>query len=132
MIDPAKVKRGRRVKSTIFRQLLEYLASQKIYSDPGSGISVEDTASGTKVWLTDPGEFPIRITARDGLKYAWNAVKAIDGGGWDDLPRPAGTLAPDRDYAIEAQGITSSTPQVVWARRDRWTQQVYFERDLCT
>src|SRR5215210_5796748 len=116
MLDPAKVRRGQRVKSGPFRQLLDYLASMRIYSDPGSGISTETTASGTKVWITDPGEFAIRITARDGDTYAWNAVRALSGGGWEDQTRPGGTLL--RDWAIESQGIIASTPQVVWARRE--------------
>jgi hypothetical protein len=130
MIDPAKVKQGQPIKSGVFRGILEAIGGQRIYSDPGSGLIVKTTPSGTSVVLEEPPDFPIRITARDGVKYAWTAVRATAAGGWTDLARPKGTTT--IDWAIESVGTVASTPQVVWARREPWTNRLIFERDLCT
>lgn len=131
MIDPKDVKKGGLIRWKPMRDFQDLLKSLRIMTDPGSGISHEETSSGTRLWLTESPEIPIRITARDGVNYAWNAVQAIAGGGWDDLVAPAGTLSPLKDPATEVNGVVASTPQIVLGRREEWTHRMTFSRELC-
>jgi hypothetical protein len=46
------------------------------------------------------------------------------------MTSPAGTLT--RDSAYEINGVTASTPQVVWARREPWTARLVFQTETCS
>jgi hypothetical protein len=130
MIDPAKVKPGQPITGSFFRRLLGTILSLEIITEEGSGLRSMKTSTGTILELDVPAEFPIRITAVSAGKYAWNAVQATTGGTWTNLTVPAGTLT--LDWAIEENGQAASVPQVVWARREPWTDRLVFSRDTCT
>lgn len=134
MIDPPDLRKPVRgvglYRYRAFRALHEMLLSCRIVTDPGSGLESEETPGGTRLWLEDPGPSWIRITSRDGVKYAWNAVRGVSGGGWADMTRPAGTTT--LNWAEEANGVVATTPQVVRSWRDPWTKRILFERDLCS
>lgn len=130
MLTPSHFKPRHVVTGKKFRWLLELIQQFRIITDAESGLASEQTPSGTKLWLDEPREFPIRITEVDMGKFAWNAVKATTGGGWMDLDRPSGTIS--SDWAVETNGGTAAVPQIVLARREEWTHRLTFERDNCS
>jgi hypothetical protein len=129
MLDPNKYKAKHVARVGKFRAMVRFLNSLRIITDPGSGLESEVTPSGTKVWIAGDQGFFIRITARDGVKYAWNAVHATPGGTWEDFSRPSGSLT--GDWAVEANGLVASLPQIVLARREEHSNRVTFEKDTC-
>jgi hypothetical protein len=130
LLDPVKYRRRHVSRVGKLRDLLGLVMSLRLVTDPDSGVLLEYTPAGTRVSLDEAQELAVRITAVSGSAYAWNAVKADLGGGWTDMTSPAGTLI--RDSAYEVNGVTASTPQVVWARREPWTARLVFQTETCS
>jgi hypothetical protein len=130
LLDPVKYRRRHVSRVGKLRDLLDLVMSLRLVTDPDSGVLLEYTPAGTRVSLDEAQELAVRITAVSGSAYAWNAVRATLGGGWTDMTSPAGTLT--RDPAYEINGVTASTPQVVWARREPWTARLVFQTETCS
>jgi hypothetical protein len=104
----------------------------RIVTGPGSGLASEVTPGGTRIWGVRDVSYFIRITAMSGGEYAWNAVRALPGGIWADLPAPSGTLGtPSVDAAREENDAEADVPQVVRGWREPYSGRMFFSRDEC-